>query len=259
MTFNYDFVLSQMELFLLILVRITAFAHTAPFFSISNVPIRVKLGLSIFISLLVFSVNPNQSYAYDGIIGYALLIGKEALVGVIIGYSANICMQVIHFAGHIIDVNIGMAMATMYDPATKMQVNISGNLYYYLVMMLMLISGLHQFIVRAIVDTYTVLPVGAATINPGLYSSVLGFIADYFVVGFRIALPVFITIMIVNSILGIMARVAPQMNMFAVGIGIKVVAGLVIMYVTVALLPLVASVLMENMKEVIVKIVEGLY
>ncbi len=259
MTFDYDVILSQWELFLLILVRITAFVHTAPFFSMANVPTRVKLGLSIFISILVFSMSPDQSYYYDGVIGYAFLIAKEAIVGLIIGFLANICLQTLHFAGYIIDVNIGMAMATMYDPGTKMQVNITGNLYYYLVLLLMLISDLHQFMVSAIAETFTIIPVGAATVNPGLYSTAVGFIANYFVIGFRIALPVFIAVIVLDVILGIMARISPQMNMFAVGIQLKVFLGLVVMFSTVALLPSVASFLMENMKDVIVTVVEGLY
>ena len=108
-------------------------------------------------------------------------------------------------------------------------------------------------------DTYTVLPVGAAGINPGIYNTVIGFVADYFVLGFRIALPVFITIMVLNCILGIMAKIAPQMNMFAVGMQLKIVLGLAVMYLTVFMLPSVATKLMDTMKYIIVEVVKGMY
>ena len=140
-----------------------------------------------------------------------------------------------------------------------MQVNLSGQLYYYAVMLLMLVSGLHRFLIQAIVDTYTVLPVGTAGINPGIYNTVLGFVADYFIIGFRIALPVFITIMVLNCILGIMAKIAPQMNMFAVGMQLKIVLGLIIMYLTVSMLPSVATKLLDTMKNIIVEVVKGMY
>lgn len=261
MTINIDVdaLFAQWELFLLILMRITSFVYTAPFFSTSSVPQRAKLGFSVFLSYLIFLAFPDQSYAYDTIIGYALLIVKEALVGLIIGFCAGLCMQCVHFAGHIIDVNMGLSMATMYDPATRMQVNLSGQLYYYAVLLLMMFSGLHRFLIQAIVDTYTVLPVGAAVVRPGLYSTVIAFIVDYFIIGFRIALPVFITIMLLNCILGIMAKIAPQMNMFAVGMQLKITVGLAIMYFTVTMLPAVSGKLMEMIKNVIIRVVEGLY
>ena len=259
MTINADTLFAQWELLLLILVRVASFVYTAPFFSTSNVPVRTKLGVSFFLSYIIMMAAPEQSYVYDGVIGYAVLVLKESIVGLAIGFCANICMQCVHFAGYIIDVNIGLSMATMYDPATKMQVNLSGQLYYYAVMLLMLVSGLHRFLIQAIVDTYTVLPVGAAGINPGIYNTVLGFVADYFIIGFRIALPVFITLMVLNCILGIMAKIAPQMNMFAVGMQLKIVLGLMIMYLTVSMLPSVATKLLDTMKNIIVEVVKGMY
>lgn len=259
MTIDINSLFAEWELFLLILVRVASFVYTAPFFSTSNVPVRTKLGLAVFLSYIIMCVSPEQSYSYEGVIGYAMLVLKESVVGLSIGFCANLCMQAVHFAGHTIDVNIGLAMAQMYDPATKTQVNISGQLYYYIVMLLMLVSGLHRFLIQALVDTYSVIPVGAAIIRPEIYSTVISFIANYFVIGFRIALPVFITLMLISCILGIMARIAPQMNMFSVGMQIKILVGFFIMYLTVSMLPSVAGFLMDTMKSNIVDVVKGMY
>lgn len=259
MTINADVLFQKWELYLLILTRIASFMYTAPFFSVGNVPRRTKLGLSVFLSYLIFTVYPNQTYTYASVIDYGILVAKEALVGLMIGFCVNLCVQAIHFAGYIIDVNIGMSMASTYDPATQLQVNISGQLYYYGVFLLLLVSGLEQFLIKAIVDTYTVLPVDSMTINLSLYDSFIGFIVDYFILGFRIALPVFITIMLLNCILGIMARVAPQMNMFAIGMQLKVLIGLFVMYITVYMMPSVANVLMDAMKQFFIQVVEGLH
>lgn len=67
-----------------------------------------------------------------------------------------------------------------------------------------------------------------------MYDTVMGFMVNYFVIGFRIVLPVFASILLLNCILGIMAKVAPQMNMFAVGMQLKVMVGLFVMFVTVS-------------------------
>ena len=250
MTVNADALFTQWELYLLILVRVASFLYTAPFFSMSNVPARTKIGLAVFLSYIIMCVFPEQSYSYDGVIGYAILVLKESIVGLSIGFCANLCIQAVHFAGYIIDINIGLSMATMYDPATKMQVNLSGQLYYYVVLLLMMVSGLHRFLIQAIVDTYTVIPVGAAILKPTMY---------YFVIGFRIALPVFITLTLMSCILGIMSRIAPQLNMFAIGMQMKILVGLFVMYLTVSLLPSVSNFLMEAIKGNIVDIVKGMY
>ena len=122
-----------------------------------------------------------------------------------------------------------------------------------------MVSGLHRFLIQAIVDTYTVIPVGAAILKPTMYNTVIGFVSDYFVIGFRIALPVFITLTLMSCILGIMSRIAPQLNMFAIGMQMKILVGLFVMYLTVSLLPSVSNFLMEAIKANIVDIVKGMY
>ncbi len=82
-------------------------------------------------------------------------------------------------------------MAQIYDPTTRMQVGIMGNFYYYLVMLLLIVSGLHRYLVAAIVETYNAIPVGGVKFSSTIYTDILKFVSEYFVIGFRIALPVF--------------------------------------------------------------------
>lgn len=254
---NFEVALNQWEVFLLILVRIASFVYTAPFFSIQGIPQRTKLGLAVFVSILVYMLVPDKALVYSGIIDYAILVIKESVMGLLLGFAANICMQTINFAGHIIEVNIGMSMASMFDQNTNTQTGVVGQFYYYAVMLLMIITGLYQFMLRAIIDTYSIIPIGQMTINATLYDSFIEIILDYFVIGFRIALPVFVAIMIVNAILGILTKVAPQINMFAVGVQIKLLAGLAVMFLTISLLPTISNYLYDFVNNVIVNIAGG--
>lgn len=86
--------------------------------------------------------------------------------------------------------DIGISMAQIYDPTTRMQVGIMGNFYYYMLMLLLIISGMHRFLIEAIVETYNVIPIGGVKFGAGLYTTIIQFMSDYFVIGFRIALPV---------------------------------------------------------------------
>lgn len=252
------FSLDKLEYFLLILARVASFIFIAPFFSQSGVPQRIKLGLSVFLSIILFNVLPAQQFTYSGVLGYSTLVIKESIAGLLIGFSAFLCTMIVGFSGRIIDMEIGLAMAQQFDPTTKTQTSITGSLYSYLIMLIMLISDMHIFLINAIAESFSLIPVGGIRIGDTLFDSVIGFISDYFIIGFRIALPVFSAMLIMNCVLGIMAKVAPQMNMFSVGIQIKLLTGLLIMFATIRLIPVVANFISEIMKNVVYEMMKGL-
>ena len=249
--------LNYWEVFLLILVRVASFIYTAPFFNMSNTPNRTKIGFACFLSIIIYTLIPDKSLTYGTILEYAVLVLKESIVGLVLGLSCQIAVQALTFAGHIIDVNIGLSMATEYNPQLNEQASVSGQLYYYAVFLLLMASGMYEFLLDAIVDTYEIIPLGSVTINATLYDAWLGIVGDYFVIGFRIALPVFVCLMIVNTTLGILAKVAPQINMFAVGMQIKLLIGLAVMFLTVSLLPSVANFILRLMKSAITSAAGG--
>lgn len=244
------------ELFFLILVRITGFIHTAPFFSLRNVPYRVKTGLSVFITFILIFTIPSEPLEYVGVIGYGILVVEEAILGVLLGFFANIAYYIINFAGMFIDMEIGFSMVNQLDPTTSIQSTITANLYSYLVILLMMITNLHHYFIKAIVDTFQVVPVGQANINPLIYQLMVRFMSEYFVIGFRIVLPIFGAILLVNAILGILAKIAPQMNMFVIGMQLKVSVGLFVLTLIIELIPSVADFIFNEMIEMIKAAIE---
>ena len=131
---NYTFSLVDFEILLLIVVRISCFVFIAPFYGTGNVPTRVKVGLSVVIAILIFGSVDQSAVTYTGMIGYAVIVLREGITGLLIGLAANICNSIILFAGNIIDMDIGLAMAQEFDPMTKSQVTITGNLYQYFIL-----------------------------------------------------------------------------------------------------------------------------
>lgn len=257
---NYSFTLQNFEYFFLILVRISSFVAVAPFFSMAQVPRKVKVGLAFSISLLLWFVVPTESLEYETVIDYAAIVIKEAIVGILIGFSANISNYIINFAGRLMDMDMGFAMVNVFDPVTKEQVSISGTLYNYLVMLCLLCSGMHTYVLRAFVDAYSFIPIGMAKFDVnGIYQGVLMFLADYMIIGFRIYLPVFMALMILNVVLGVLAKVAPQMNMFVVGMQLKIMAGLLVLFVGVYLLPDVSNFIFNETRKMMVTFIENMY
>ena len=256
---NYTFSLLTFEYYLLVLVRIASFVAVAPFFGLSSVPTRVKAGFSAVVAILIAQAMPGQ-VTYDGMLEYGMIVAKEALTGLFIGMAANCCTYIIGFAGQLMDMQIGLSMAQEYNPLTRTQESVTGNLYYYSIMLLLLISDLYHYIIKAIADTYTLIPVNAQVFQwEYLVNGMVRFITDMLVIGFRITLPVFACCMIMNCILGIMAKVAPQMNMFSVGIQLKIFAGFAVLIVTVFLLPRAATLIGDEIKTMLRVMVKGMY
>ena len=255
---NYDIALHQFELFILILMRMASFIFAAPFFNTANVPQKFKAGLAIVTSILVFELYPNLDIAYTGTFEYTAIVLKEVIVGLLLGVMTSFCVQIIHFAGKVIDLEIGLSMASIFDPTTKSQVGLMGNFYYYILMLLLIISGLHQYLITAIIDTYKVIPIDGVKFSMSVYNTTFKFISDYFIIGFRIALPVFASIILLNCILGILARIAPQMNMFVVGMQLKIFVGIFVIFFTIRMLPAVSNFIFEEIKDLFSLLVRGM-
>ena len=257
---EYTFSLANFEILILIVVRISCFVSVAPFFGTSNTPARVKIGLSVLVSLLIYGIVDKTAIEYTGVMGYAVIVLKEGITGLLIGFAANICNSIILFAGNIIDMDIGLSMATEFDPTMNSQVTITGNLYNYFILLLLVVTDMHHVILRAVVDSFTVILVNGQIFDwNSLAGSMVTFMTDLFVIAFRIFLPIFACMMILNCILGIMAKVAPQMNMFAVGMQMKVLLGIVILFLTVTLLPGIADFIFTEMRRMMVSVIEGMY
>lgn len=256
---DISFTYEDLEYFLLILVRISCFVYAAPFFSMSNVPRTIKVGFSVFVSYLLFHSLDRTEVVYESLLGYAVIVMKEALTGFVIGWGAQICASVTSFAGSIADMEIGLSMVSLLDPATKEQATFTGVFYQYMFTLFMIISGLYQYLLQALAETFTLIPInGAVFKTEALLSSVLLFLGEYVSVGFRIILPIFCAMIFLNCVLGVLAKVSPQLNMFAVGIQFKVLVGLGILFLSMQMLPTLADNIFTQMKRMIVSFVEGM-
>ena len=242
------FTIEQLEFYILIIVRVSAFVVSAPFLSNTSIPVKVKIGLSFFLGIMVINSLTYEPLEYVGVIGFAGVIMKELIVGLCLGYISSVCMYIVNFSGQMIDMEIGLSMANMMDPSTNIQSTITGNFYSYMVMFMMFATNMHYYIIEAILDSFRFVPVGQVVLNEKMYLVAMKFIVDYFIIGFRIILPIFASILLINIVLGILVRVAPQMNMFVVGMQIKIFVGFIILLLIVEMMPMVSSFVFDEMK-----------
>ncbi len=240
--------LQHLDYMALVVTRVTAIITVAPFFSQNTIPRRVKFFLSFFLSLIVMNLIDYSAVSYEGVIGYSILIAKEGITGLLIGLGSALCLYILSFSGHMVDMEIGFAMAMEMDPATQVQTTITSTFFMAVFMLMFLASDMHYFVIDALFDSYQLIPIGGAILQPSLYQTFARFMTDYFVIGFRIILPIFSCILVINVVLGILARVAPQMNMFVVGMQIKVFAGLALLFILMSMFPGAVDFLFEEMQ-----------
>lgn len=246
---TFTFSLNGFEHFLLVLARITSFMFVAPFFSQQGFPARTKVGMACVISLLLVNSFDLQEAVYSTAIGFGVLVAKEVITGLMLGYVVNACQYIITYAGNLIDMDMGLSMASMFDPALNTNVTITGNIYYYGMLMLFLVSDVHSYFLKALIDTYELMPLGGQIFRwDFLLTGMISYITNFFILAFRIFLPIFATMLVVNIVLGIMAKVAPQMHIFSVGMQIKVITGLVVLFFMLILFPGVVEIIVNQMR-----------
>ncbi|MDR2045085.1 MAG: flagellar biosynthetic protein FliR [Clostridium sp.] len=257
---QYAFATADLEYFLLIFTRVSCFVFIAPFFSLGNTPARIRIGISFFTSVLLYSsLTPASGAEYQTVVGYAGIVIREAATGLLIGLGATVCTSIVNFAGSIADMETGLSMVTLMDPATNQSTSITGAIYQYVLMLLLIGTGMYRYLLGALADSFVLIPVNGAVFRvEALLQSLVTFLGEYLVIGFRICLPVFCVSMLLNAVLGILAKVSPQMNMFVIGIQLKILVGIGVLFLTTGMLPSAADFVFLQMKKLMVSFVEGL-
>lgn len=257
---DLTFSLEAIEYFLLVFVRVTTFIFIAPFFGMKNTPRMAKIGIGLYTSILLVGIIKEPVLpAYGTVWGYGILVMKEALTGLLIGFGADMCTNIVAFAGRIVDTETGLAMASIMDPSTGQNITLSGSIYQYSTMLILIVSGMHRYLLTALAETFTLIPVtGAIFRSDVMVQNMVTFLCDFVFIGFRIALPVFVVMTLLNSVLGILAKISPQMNMFAVGMQLKVIVGLSVVFVTMQMLPSISNKIFEEIQKITVLFVKGM-
>ena len=256
---DFSFSIYDLEYFLLIFVRVSCFVYIAPYFGMNDTPARIRIGISAFTAILYETLTPVDAVMFDTVMEYAVIVMKEAIAGLLIGFGANICMAIVNFAGSIADMETGLSMATLMDPATRESTSITGVLYQYSFMLMLIASGMYRYLFGALADSFVLIPVNGVVFHAdSLLQSMIEFMNDYIMIGFRIVLPIFCATLLLNAILGVLAKVSPQMNMFAVGIQLKVLTGLAAMFLTAGMLPGAADFVYQEMKKMVVSFIGGM-
>jgi len=225
---------SQIDLLLVILVRLLGFFLFVPVISGQNIWMQGRLFLALVMAIALFmSGNVTAVYMMDSPLGYVYILLLEFMVGMAMGYALFATFNLIFFAGQLMDFQIGLMMVNVLDPMTQIQVPLTGNLFFFsLLAMLVVTGGLHGFFYMFFYS-YTVLPIGTAVIagNSDLAWYLILLLVQTMVLAVAISMPIFGTMMVINVALGVMVKTVPQMNIFVVGLPFKLIVGSILLWI----------------------------
>ncbi|RCX21294.1 flagellar biosynthetic protein FliR [Fontibacillus phaseoli] len=231
-----EIILHGISVFLLIFCRMTAFFVVAPVFSSRTVPTSFKIGMSAMIALLILMIQgTNQALPQD--LGYVLLIIREVLIGLLMGYVAYLIFSAILTAGSFIDIQIGFGMANVLDPMTGASAPVLGNFKYIIATLVFLSINGHHYLLDAVIRSYNWMPLSNDVFQRIYQGSVSGFLvstfSQSFTLAFQMAAPLVVALFLTDVALGFLARTAPQFNVFVIGIPLKIIVGLVVLLLLV--------------------------
>lgn len=227
-----DNVIKMLGTFLLIFTRIITFFIQAPIWGSKHFPKQILIGMAACLSVILYPSIPIPENFPDSMGNYVLAILSQILVGLIIGYIAYIVLAAVEFAGQMIDIQMGISIAASFDPALKGSSNMLRRFEFYLAMLLYLFMGWHHFLIKALFKTYEVIPLTGLNFSGKLILELIQVTAALIIIGLKIAGPVLAALFIIQVALGMLARAAPQMNVFMLSFPLNIFVGLAILKVT---------------------------
>ncbi|OZI11550.1 flagellar biosynthetic protein FliR [Bacillaceae bacterium SAS-127] len=243
-----DELLPKLSVFLLIVVRVSAFFVTMPLFSYRTIPAMHRIGFALVLSWMMYYTLDVPSLEING--EYFILIIKEALVGLLIGLVAYMILAAIQIAGGFIDFQMGFAIANVIDPQTGVQSPLIGQYLYMFSLLLLLAVNGHHLILDGIFYSYQFIPIDQVSLSFGngqLVDYVSRAFNSMFMIAFQMAMPVVACLFLVDVALGIVARTVPQLNIFVVGFPIKIAVAFIVLMIVFGVIFTVVQQLFEIM------------
>lgn len=223
----------------MVFIRVTGMFVSAPVLNTNRIPMPVKVGLAFLMSIVLFplvggAVNTLPSDLFP----YVILVLKELLVGLSIGFVATMIFSAVHMAGEISDMQSGFAFAALIDPTSGERTSIIGQFQINMAWLIFLGVNGHHVMINGVADSFRMVPLGNAALDGRVISSVLVMCSQVFIIGLQIGAPVVGAVLLGDIALGVLARTVPQLNILVLGFPIKMMLGLIVLMLS---LPLVVT------------------
>ena len=240
---------------LLVFVRISGMMASAPFFGNSAIPVQVKLLLSLILAIIITSTFwKNQPVIDFDIWNLVLLVFKEFLVGLAIGFAANLVFWGASFAGTLIDFDMGFQASTIFNQEDTSP-SLTGEFFGLSVIMLFFIINGHHYIIQAVYASIKAVPLTKIQFTDSTIKELSRIATSVLIIGIKISSPVIIALFLTNLALTLLARIAPQTNIFALSFQIKVVVGMTTLLSSTPLMIWIIKYFLDSMENDLMKMI----
>ena len=255
-----DIFVQNFQVFLLIMVRMFAMFAVAPMFSSGVIPFRIRAATSVYIAVAIFPMVAGYiGKIPESMFDYSVMVLSEALIGILIGFMMSIIFAAFQLAARFFSFQMALGIAEVIDPFSEVGITIVGQMWTIMGLMIFIaVNGPHLMII-ATYDSYRTVRLfqiiaGSRTVFEVLTRS----FAAMFVVALKLAFPILITLFILAVTLGMLAKAAPQMNIFMLGIPIQIGVGFVVMIMVIGGVALGMSSVINRGFEEIMKLIHAL-
>lgn len=222
-----EYWLDQFHVFLLVLLRVSALLMVAPIFGHRTWLARAKVGLAFTVSIILYPLVAETTPEIPaGVLPYALMMIKEILMGVVMGFVVLLLFVGIQFAGQLAGLQMGFGIVNVIDPQSSNHVSIMGQFLNVLAILLLLSLNGHHTILTGLVTSFETIPLGGVELKVGLMYKMITLTTQVFVIAIQISAPIMTALFLVTAALGVLARTVPQMNVFMVGFPVQITVGL---------------------------------
>jgi flagellar biosynthetic protein FliR len=222
------------EVFLLVLFRVAGVVGAMPALGARAIPVRVRLAMALLLTVAVLPAVPLAAWPLEpkGPWVLAGLIAHEVLLGLLLGFAAQLPILAVQMAGDMIGLQMGFGVAAVFDPDTGSQENLIASLLRTGALLLFFSFGGHHLVIQALADSFRALPPGGMRLSPDLLDEGIRLTGHLLDLGLKLGAPALAALLLVEVGLGLVARTVPQMNIFIVGFPLKIALGFLLVAVT---------------------------
>ena len=228
-----DFFVSNFQIFLLVFARMIGIFATAPLFSSGTIPFRIRAVISVYIAVCIFPMIARTFPEIpENMFAYVLLIGSEAVIGVLIGFLLSVIFSAFQLAARFFSFQMALGIAEVIDPLSEVGITLVGQLWTIMGLMVFIaINGPHLLVMAGFESFKTVQVLKLADDSRTVMTAVVDAFGAMFIVALKLAFPILITLFLLAVVLGLLAKAAPQMNIFMVGFPVQIGVGMLIIIV----------------------------
>ena len=242
-----DVSVAQFQIFLLVFVRVIGIVAVSPVFGHRAVINQAKVGLTLAVSIVLFSAVPITIEPEPNLLPYVILTVKELILGMLFGFTARLVFYGVQFAGEVIGIDIGFGVVNIIDPLSAERISVIATFKNLIAIITFLIIDGHHIILNALAKSFEMVPLGGMHLTEMVGRGIIEITAGVFVMAIQMAAPVITVLFLTSLALGIVARTVPQMNVFIVGFPLKIGVGMAMIMISLPMFQMVLIKLFNDM------------